>query len=502
MNTSKNAEKLLTGLGGDSLIYNGIDMSNHIRIIEVRGRGVTEQELITERVTASDVEYVTGRIKPPRFLEIDYEIRASNKEELRKRVDEVSEIISIKEQFTVSFKDELDRIYYCEHAGTVEGQEHPHVSRHQGTVVLLRDPYKYSKEEEETEIQDTTIVHNEGNEPVAPILELTAHKKATFIMVNNLEDEYNIIGYPLEEEGHEEVIEQKPVIFYEDGTSIDQWSYQGAKVDDYFNDITGTMTSDGAGIRAGNYGGAGDRMHGPAMITTLPTALTDFEIKTNFDIISRRVEDNFRIEVYLFDEGMNMLGKIGIKDNSRTQNRRAALGRVGPYRGAGRNNGYAIGKHNYIKEKLGETTLMHMSVKREGDLYTFYVGRYRNGRHQSTLTETYLDVKKEYDGKLKYIGLFIGNYKDRPVPNRLRMNNLEVTEIRQLTVDQTPYIIEEGDEIIIDHVTESVYINGVNYMPLRIAGSEFFHLPKGYSQLEINPPDTFSGIIKHREKYK
>ena len=484
------------------MIYNDADIPKYMRVIEVRGRGVAEQELSTERVTASDVEYVTARIKPPRFLEIDYEIRASNREELRKRVDEVSEIVNIKEQFTVRFKDELDRIYFCEHAGTVEDSELPHVSRHRGTIVLLRDPHKYSNKETETEVQDTTMVHNEGTEPVAPIIELTAHKKATFVMVNNMNDEYNLLGYPLEEEGHEEVIEQKPVVFYEDGTSIDQWSYEGAKVDDYFNDITGTMTSDGSGIRAGNYGGAGDRMHGPAMITTLPTALTDFEVKTNFDIISRRVEDNFRIEVYLFDEAMNNLGKIGIKDNNRTQNRRVALGRVGEYRGSGKKNGYAIGESNYTQDKLGETTLMHMSVKREGNLYTFYVGRYRNGINRTTLTETYLDAREEYNGKLRYIGLFIGNYKDRAVPNRLRMNSLEVMEIRQLTVDQTPYVIEEGDEIIIDHADESVYINGVDYMPLRVFGSDFFKLHEGYNQLEINPPDTFSGVIKHREKYK
>src|SRR5690625_4744593 len=255
-------------------------------------------------------------------------------------------------------------------------------------LFLCSDPIAYSKEEKTVPAEDVMMINNEGNEATEPIIELTAHKKATFVMVNNMNDEYNLLGYPLEEEGHEEVIEQKPVVFYEDGTSIDQWSYEGAKVDDYFNDITGTMTSDGSGIRAGNYGGAGDRMHGPAMITTLPTALTDFEVKTNFDIISRKIEDNFRIEVYLFDEAMNNLGKIGIKDNNRTQNRRVALGRVGEYRGSGKKNGYAIGESNYTQDKLGETTLMHMSVKREGNLYTFYVDRNRTELNQKNLKKS------------------------------------------------------------------------------------------------------------------
>src|SRR5690625_288398 len=110
-------------------------------------------------------------------------------------------------------------------------------------LFLCSDPIAYSKEEKTVPAEDVMMINNEGNEATEPIIELTAHKKATFVMVNNMNDEYNLLGYPLEEEGHEEVIEQKAVVFYEDGTSIDQWSYEGAKVDDYFNDITGTMTS-------------------------------------------------------------------------------------------------------------------------------------------------------------------------------------------------------------------------------------------------------------------
>lgn len=483
------------------MIFNGIEKP-YLTVLRGRKRPAwapVERELA--ETTAMAGAHLSRTKRQVRIITVPVFILAENFSDLQKLKEDMAEWLVHDEAKELMFKDELDRIYFAVVDGGLDLDEL--VRWGEGEITFLcPDPHKYSNKETETEIQDTTMVHNEGTEPVAPIIELTAHKKATFVMVNNMNDEYNLLGYPLEEEGHEEVIEQKPVIFYEDGTSIDQWSYEGAKVDDYFNDITGTMTSDGSGIRAGNYGGAGDRMHGPAMITTLPTALTDFEVKTNFDIISRRVEDNFRIEVYLFDEAMNNLGKIGIKDNSRTQNRRVALGRVGEYRGSGKKNGYAIGEGNYTQDKLGETTLMHMSVKREGNLYTFYVGRYRNGINRTTLTETYLDAREEYNGKLRYIGLFIGNYKDRAVPNRLRMNSLEVMEIRQLTVDQTPYVIEEGDEIIIDHADESVYINGVDYMPLRVFGSDFFKLHEGYNQLEINPPDTFSGVIKHREKYK
>src|SRR5699024_1397102 len=254
---------------------------------------------------------------------------------------------------------------------------------------------------------DVVMVNNKGNEPTAPVIELTAKKKATFAMVNNVNDEYNLVGYPLEEEGQEETVDASPTVLYEDGTSMDGWTTSGVEVDDKFNDITSTMMSDGSGIRAKNYGTAGERMRGPAVIKTIPTAIQDFKITANFDIISRREADNFRIEVYFFDEAMNMLGKIGIKDNSRTKNRRAALGRVGPYRGGGKKNGYAIGKHNYVQDNLGQTTLMNMSVKRKGNLYTFYVAKFLNSRHRTTLRSTFRDTKNEYDGRLRYVALYL-----------------------------------------------------------------------------------------------
>src|SRR5690625_7102181 len=71
-------------------------------------------------------------------------------------------------------------------------------------------------------------------------------------------------------------------------------------------------------------------------------------------INKKRKEENLLIEVDILDEGMNMLGKMGVKDNNRNLFRRHGLGRVGPYRGAGLKNGYAIGSHNYKRDDLGD----------------------------------------------------------------------------------------------------------------------------------------------------
>src|SRR5690625_2408118 len=113
------------------------------------------------------------------------------------------------------------------------------------------------------------------------------------------------------------------------------------------------MMFDENGVRTESYG-RGDKMHGPALLETVPKSWQDFEIVAEFDIISQRKEDNWRMEVYFLDEGMNMLGKMGVKDNNRNLFRRHGLGRVGPYRGAGLKNGYAIGSHKYKLDDLGK----------------------------------------------------------------------------------------------------------------------------------------------------
>src|SRR5690606_26255381 len=158
-------------------------------------RGITEQELTTVRVIGSNEDYVTYRTKPPRYLEIDYEIRAKDKEELRKKIDAVSAIIETTEKVPIIFPDEPNMTYYGEYAGAEQDVEYHHVGIHRGTIYILRDKYKYGPEKSVETTSDTFIVENSGTAEAEPIIELTATEKTTFAMVSN-DEEYMIIGKP------------------------------------------------------------------------------------------------------------------------------------------------------------------------------------------------------------------------------------------------------------------------------------------------------------------
>jgi predicted phage tail component-like protein len=474
-------------------------MTEHMKIMAIRGRGLTGQELTTIRVPGSDKEYVSYREKPTRYLEIDFEVRAKSKEELRKKIDELSAIIETSEEVPIIFSDESDRTYFGEYAGVEESTEYHHVGIHRGTIYILRDKYKYGPEKSLRFPADIVEVENEGTAETEPIFELTAKEKTTFAMVSNGDDEdsqYNLIGTPADDDV--QVVDTRTSVLYENGKSLDTWSTATPNLlDEHFiKNIGGEMTTDDAGIRANGYG-TGDKLHGPAIFKEI-SPIQDFEIETTFDIISRNEIDNFRLGINFLDENMNMLGTLAIKDNSRAYKRRVPLARYGPYRGA--SAGYLIGDSKK-NDKARETTLFYLRVKREGKRFEFYIGEWQNQKHVRHWTGKYNDKNNDFQGKLKYITLFIAKWGDRPKPTRLRINSVEVFELAQATVDQTPYILYPGDVVTFDNKEADILVNGEPRMDLKNFGGSPFKLKKGKNMLIVSPMDAFETRIRFRDKY-
>src|SRR5699024_5200362 len=155
---------------------------------------------------------------------------------------------------------------------------------------------------------------------------------------------------------------------------------------------------------------------------------------------ARRREANFTRGVNFIDHIMNMLGTIAIKDNSRVYKRRVPLARYGPYRGSGAGNGYLVGE-NQKNDKERETTLFYLRAKRVGKRFEFYIGEWQNLKHVRNWSGSYNDKRNEFQGKLKYITLYVAKWGDRPNPARLRINSVEVFELVSAMIDQTPYIL-------------------------------------------------------------
>src|SRR5690625_1334220 len=472
-----------------------------MRIIDVRGRGLTEQELTTIRAIGTDEYYVTYRTKPKRYLEIDYEVRAKSKEALRKKLDEISGFIETKDKVPIVFPDEPDRTYYGEYAGTDDYSEDNrrlhHLGRHRGTIFILRDPYKYGAEKTIDFTDDSIIIDNKGTATAKPIIELTAKEKSTFAMVTLGDEQFNIIGQPADDDV--QIVDSRTSVLYENGSTISSWQVATSDMidDARMPKIAGTMGTDGAGIRPDSYG-TGDRLHGPAVFKEI-TPIQDFEIETTFDINSRREIESWRMGINFLDENLNMLGHIGIKDNNRSYKRRVPLARYGPYRGGGVENGNLIGDRGKVDDAR-DLTLFYLRAKRIGNTFDFYIGEWQSQKHIRSWHETYRDLNNEYNGRLKYVTLYVATFSDRPTPSRMRINSVEVFELATVEEDQTPYIIYPGDVVTFDHVNADVLLNGE--LSKDTFFGDFFELNKGVNTLTVSPSNTFDAQVKFRERWR
>lgn len=492
----------------ENMTFNNVDLAAtfndkdgaYFIINEVRGRGVTSSEVGLITVTGMDGAHLSTKRVPEASIEVDITLKGTSYGDLRKRLERLSAILYTEVVVPIQFDDEPDRTYY----GIVGNiQDKIEISRiYKATITIIRpDPYKYGPELNIDFPSDSVIVENPGTAEAEPIIELTAKEKTTFALVaTGEEDVYNMIGQPADDDV--QVVDTKVSVLYENGSTIDTWqtaSYD--MVDDYFiKNIDGQMGTDGAGIRADGYG-TGDKLHGPAVFKELTVPIQDFEIETTFDIISRREEENFRMGVLFIDENVNILGHIGIKDNSKTYKRRVPLARYGPYRGAGRQNGNLIGDTKKI-DNARETTLFYLRARREGDMFDFYIGEWQSHKHIRSWHETYHDRANEYGGRLKYITLYIATWADRRTPSRLRINSVEVFEITQVTEDHTPYIIFPGDKIVFDHASDEILLNGENAMVHKDFGGRFFRLARGYNTLTVMPDDAFDVQLRFRPRYR
>ena len=480
------------------MIFNGIE-KDYLTVTRGRKRPAwapVERNLIT--VIGMSGAHLSHSKRQVRQITVPVFLMAENFSDLQKIKEDMAEWLIHDEAKELIFNDEPDRVYYALVDGNLDLDEL--VRWGEGEITFIcPDPFKYGPEKTLHFPADIVEVENEGTAETEPIFELTAKEKTTFAMVSNGDDEdsqYNLIGTPADDDV--QVVDTRTSVLYENGKSLDTWSTATPNLlDEHFiKNIGGEMTTDDAGIRANGYG-TGDKLHGPAIFKEI-SPIQDFEIETTLDIISRREEDNFRLGINFLDENMNMLGTLAIKDNSRTYKRRVPLARYGPYRGA--SAGYLIGDSKK-NDKARETTLFYLRVKREGKRFEFYIGEWQNQKHVRNWTGKYNDKNNDFQGKLKYITLFIAKWGDRPNPTRLRINSVEVFELAQATVDQTPYILYPGDVVTFDNKEADILVNGEPRMDLKNFGGSPFKLKKGKNMLIVSPMDAFETRIRFRDKY-
>lgn len=480
------------------MVFNGVNLSEQFTdeetgayfiVNEVRGRGVQGEENTLIGVAGMDGAYLSKRQRPVRYLEVDITLKGVSFEDLRRRIDRLSGILDTgKEIVPITFEDESDRTYYGKLDTVVDRLERAKI--YQATLTFVcPDPYKYGPEKIIEPSSDIFIVENNGTADANPIIELTATQKATFAMISNGDNEYNLIGRPADVD--EQIVDEKTIILSERGATLKDWYIPSGK-------WSGSFTTTGDAIVIGSWG-TGEEWHGPALMKEINT-LDDYEIEMYVYVRTEQPTQTFRVSTNLFDENMNEIGMLRLWDKTTTQIRKVAEARLGKYIENYLN--YFISDRNYnLKGQRVWGGIIR--IKKEGDMFTFYIARVtQGGRHTDTLTQTYVDTDKKYAGRLKFIRFDIATYGTTGTPNEIRIENIKVTKLATVKVDQTPYILYPGDVVTFDHKNDDILINGEPRNDLKNFGGSFFKLKKGDNTLVVTPEDTFNTKVRFRDKYR
>lgn len=470
--------------------FNGIDLTPYLRIKTISGRGMTGHELTTLAAPGMNGAHFQRKRLPARTLTIEADVRAANREELRNKIDELNGILDVIEPVPIVFPDE-DKTYYGVPESTDQGDEYTFL--HQGTLTIIcPDPYKYGPETALGLTGQGTVVEIEGTADADPVFEMEVQEPVTLAMVSN-GDQYQLIGEPADVDT--EVVEGRRPLLEERGETLDTWE-TGTDID---GTVDGELSTDNDGITVPSYGPDTDSgWHGPALIKDIGSA-QDFEVEMMLEGRTTETSQTFRIEFYLFDEGMNNLGKMAIVDNNLNVYRKKGEARIGDKENYAEN--YPIYSENYSYEWDFFYGMVRM--RREGNEFKVYITRINNAtKHVYNLKQTYVDSANEYAGRLKYVQIHIGKYADTPRAYGPKIHYIKANELFRTAEDQTPYVAYPGDIITFDHTTDELLLNGEDITEEKNFGGEYFKLPPGESTLATLPDGALDTVLKYRPKFK
>ena len=472
------------------MIFNGIDLSPYLRIKEIHGRGISPSELTLIEVPAMDGAYYSQKRRPPRVIEIEADIRASNREELRTKLDQLNAILDVDQPVPIIFPDEPGMIYYGIPESTGEGNEYTFL--HQGQLAIIcPDPYKYGDEVIVEFPSDVVTVTNEGTTEADPVFELEALEPVTFAMIQNQHNEYMMIGKPVDLE-EETPFERDELIFHDDMSTTVGWT-DATEID---GTPAGSMESNGVRFEPVSFG-SGTGWHGPAMKTSVPEVLTDFRMDAIVGFWNSTANIVGRVEIYLLDEQNRAVCKIAIKD---TLNSRS-LGWGEARLGDNQVNYYMIDEFGDQPGNWNDFYGM-LRFERVGNRWSAYIAKIdqTTGRHHTRRSVIWTDNDEVFTRNVAQVVVHFGQY-DSHTTGAMGVYDIKIWKINQGQSYEVPYIAYPEDIITFDHVNKDLLINGESRKDLKDFGATFFTLKKRENQLVVHP-SAFNTTLRYRTRFK
>ncbi|WP_273379143.1 distal tail protein Dit [Symbiobacterium thermophilum] len=473
-----------------SFSFNG-ETRDYLKVLRGRKRpawaSVTRGLLI---VPGKPGGYLQNTAIQPRTIDVPVMIEGENIANLQKIKEDLASWLVTEEPKELIFEDEPDRVYFAIVDETFDPDELVRVG--QGTIKFIcPDPYKYGLEKEAIFPSDVVSLNYEGTAPGEPVFELEVLQPVTFAMIQNQNDEYMLIGKPVNVE--EQIpIEREQRIFWSEANDLTGWA-TGNGID---GAVAGSIQTDGYRFYPASYG-TGTGWHGPAIKTSLPEVLEHFRVDALVDFFNSGSSVG-RVEIYLLDDAGAVIGKIALKDIT------------------------AHYAETYGEARVGDSNINYHLIDQTGDTPSawnnFYgmlrIGRYdgqwfayiakidpKTGVHTARMYRSWKDTAGQFTKNLAQVMIHFGQMGTY-TPATVKLHDIKVFKWNPITQADIPYIAYEGDKITFDHKDKNILINGETRLDLKDFGARFFKLKPGENILTVYPEQAFNVTCRYRKRFK
>lgn len=469
-------------------------------INEIKGRGPSKREATLLEVPGRHGAYLRRIKTPPRELEVSFTLRAASLTDLRTKVDELNELVTTEGVVPIEFSDE-DKTYYGVLSDTTSWSEIRTFG--QGTLKFIcPDPFKYAAEDNAqfSEMTDSVTVVVDGNEATAPRFEAYANTAVTHVDFIRQDGEYMRIGQPADAEDF--VFESQTLVMHDAMNSLTGWT------DATYTDngpIAGQMSAVDGAFVATQYGEpiTPHGWQGPSVKRSIGEAVDQFVVEARVESMNMIAGSRVgQIEIYLLDADNNTVAKLGIGDTDRTISRnrvKMQLGNVGEDR-------IDYGKYADTPSDWNDFdgVLRVTRTKTDSGIYVYqpyFAMIAADGTHHTRAGQwTYYDHGHKYTAPITQVQVAIRTWPNI-LPIDMRVKDIKVFRINERP-DGIPTILNAGDQLIIDHATEDILINGESRKNLKDFGATFFKLEPGYNSIHQYPPGALTTNVYWRNKYK
>lgn len=207
-----------------SSVFDG-NWESYLIVNEVRGRSLPTYEAEVISVPSAR-DYETSKKVSSRTLEVDITIKGTSFNDLRRRIEKITDLLTPYEDSPIVFDDEPDRTYFGRFVGSEESLEKSKIAKITLTFMCY-DPHKYGTEK--TENISSSSIYNEGTAEAYPVFDLEVTEDSEIVKITNLsnldrEGDSRSILFGTEKSVDEVVRDRAELVMHDTMNSTSGWT--------------------------------------------------------------------------------------------------------------------------------------------------------------------------------------------------------------------------------------------------------------------------------------